>query len=60
MQLLMSLLIVPLLGAITFQIFTTFFRNLKRGESTHNQVVLGPVVTFIFLFAFMYSLLFLH
>jgi hypothetical protein len=34
--------------------FTTFLRNLKNGKSTHNQNVIGALLTFIFIFSLMY------
>lgn len=47
-------LVVPLLGVLWFLNFTTFLKNLKNGKSTHNQNVLGAVITFIFILALMY------
>lgn len=49
----MILLVVPLLGTLWFINFTTFLKNLKNGKSTHNQNLLGAVLTFIFIAAFM-------
>lgn len=48
------LLVVPLLGVFWFLNLTTFLKNLKNGVSTHNQNVVGAVLTFIFIFALMY------
>ncbi|ALC85230.1 hypothetical protein AM499_04910 [Bacillus sp. FJAT-22090] len=48
------LLVVPLLGVLWFLNFTSFLKNLKNGKSTHNQNILGAVLTFIFIFALMY------
>ncbi|MEH7380977.1 hypothetical protein V7138_10895 [Bacillus sp. JJ1533] len=53
----MLLFVIPILGVLWFINFTTFLKNLKHGKSTHNQDVLGPVLTFIFIFALMYSYL---
>lgn len=53
----MLLLVVPLLGVLWFLNFTAFLKNLKNGNSTHNQNVLGAVLTFIFIFALMYCYL---
>ena len=53
----MLLLVIPLLGVLWFINFTTFLKNLKHGKSTHRQDVLGPVLTFIFIFALMYCFL---
>lgn len=53
----MLLLVIPLLGVLWFINFTTFLKNLKYGKSTHRQDVLGPVLTFIFIFTLMYCFL---
>ncbi|EPD53775.1 hypothetical protein HMPREF1210_00598 [Paenisporosarcina sp. HGH0030] len=53
-MLIMLWLVVPLLGVVWFLNFTTFLKNLMNGKSTHNQNVLGAVLTFIFIFALMY------
>ena len=53
-MLFMLFLVVPILGVLWFLNFTTFLKNLNSGESTHNQKVLGAVLTFIFIFALMY------
>ncbi|ETT80595.1 hypothetical protein C176_21496 [Viridibacillus arenosi FSL R5-213] len=43
-MLFMLLLVIPLLGVFWFLNFTTFFKNLKNGKSTHNQNVFGAVL----------------
>ncbi|SOC41584.1 hypothetical protein SAMN05877842_110179 [Ureibacillus acetophenoni] len=55
-MLFMILLIVPLLGTLWFLNFTMFLKNLKNGKSTHNQNLLGAVLTFIFIAALMICL----
>lgn len=50
-MLFMLLLVIPLLGVLWFLNFTTLLKNLKNGKSTHNQNVLGAVLTFIFILA---------
>ncbi len=53
-MLIILLLVVPILGVLWFLNLTTFLKNLKNGKSTHNQNILGAVLTFIFIFALMY------
>lgn len=53
-MLFLLLIVVPLLGVLWFLNFTTFLKNLKNGKGTHNQNVLGAVLTFIFILALMY------
>ena len=54
-MLVMLLLVIPLLGVLWFVNFTVFLKNLKNDKSTHNQTVLGSVLTFAFIFALMYG-----
>lgn len=53
-MLLILLLVVPLLGVLWFINFTAFLTNLKNDKSTHNQILLGSALTFIFIFAVIY------
>ncbi|MEI5909656.1 hypothetical protein WAK64_21915 [Bacillus spongiae] len=48
-------IVIPLLGVLWFLTFISFLKNLKNGKSIHNQTIIGAVLTFIFLFALMYS-----
>ncbi|MEK4252552.1 MULTISPECIES: hypothetical protein [Ureibacillus] len=45
------LFVIPLLGTLWFLNFTTFLKKLKNGKDTHNQNVLGAVLTFILILA---------
>jgi len=54
------LLVIPILGFLWFLTVDSFMNNLKNGKSTHNQTVLGAVLTFILLFAIMYGFVGLH
>ena len=56
----MALLVAPLFGVLWFLNFTTFLKKLKDGKDTHNQNVLGVVLTFIFIFALMYCFIGFH
>lgn len=51
--------IVPLIGALWFLNLTSFLKNLVNGKSTHNQTILGAVLTFIFIVALYYGAMFL-
>ncbi|WP_369902497.1 hypothetical protein [Bacillus manliponensis] len=53
-------LLIPLLGVLWFVNFVYLIRNIANKKSIHNQILLGTVITFFFLFAFMYSILGLH
>jgi hypothetical protein len=59
-MLFMLLLVVPLVGVLWFLNFTTFLKNLKKEKSTHNQNILGAVLTFIFIFSLMYCFVGTH
>ncbi len=52
-------LIVPLIGVLWFLNLTSFLKNLVNGKSTHNQTILGAVLTFILIAAFYYGAMFL-
>jgi len=49
------LFVIPFIGVLWFLNFTTFLQNLHNDKSTHNQKVLGAVLTFIFLFAILFA-----
>lgn len=51
--------IVPLIGVLWFLNLTSFLKNLVNGKSTHNQTILGAVLTFIFIVALYYGAMFL-
>jgi len=59
-MLIFFLFVIPSLGVLLFLTFTSFLKNLKDGKSTHNQTILGAILTFIFLFALMYGFVAVH
>ncbi|KYD25163.1 hypothetical protein B4113_2014 [Geobacillus sp. B4113_201601] len=38
----------------------SFLKNLYRNESTHNQTMIGALLTFLFVFLYMYGFLGTH
>jgi hypothetical protein len=48
------LFVTPLLGVLVFINFVYLMKNTKEEKSTHNQTILGSVLTFFFIFSFMY------
>ncbi|GHI01146.1 hypothetical protein [Neobacillus kokaensis] len=53
MELLFGVFIVAILGTLWFLNLTALLVKLKMDKSIQNQVILGAVLTFILIFAFM-------
>ncbi|WP_419887896.1 hypothetical protein ACN6MT_21070 [Neobacillus niacini] len=53
----LPLFITPFLGVLWFVNLVFFIKNIKEEKSTHNQTVLGSVLTFFLIFSFMYFIL---
>lgn len=47
--------IVPLVGMLWFLNLTSFLKNLVNEKSTHNQTILGAVLTFILILGLNYG-----
>ena len=54
------LITLPIIGSLWFLNFTIFFKRLNSNENTHNQTILGVLLTFIFIFVFAYGYLATH
>ncbi|BBW95676.1 hypothetical protein ETC03_02405 [Geobacillus sp. MMMUD3] len=54
------LLILPIIGVLWFLNLASFLKNLHRNESTHNQTMIGALLTFLFVFLYMYGFLGAH
>jgi hypothetical protein len=52
--------LTSLLGVLWFLNLVTFFKKIKEDRSTHNQTILGAVLTFFVIFSFMFFLVSLH
>lgn len=55
-MLFITLFVLPLLASLWFLNLTTFLKKLKTGKDTRNQNIVGVVLTFIFIFVLMYSI----
>ncbi|KQL52567.1 hypothetical protein AN964_02780 [Heyndrickxia shackletonii] len=51
------LILIPALGVLWFLNLTNFLIRLKKDQNTHNQKVLGAILTFLLVFAFAYGFL---
>jgi hypothetical protein len=60
MEFFIHMLVTSLLGVLLFINFVYFIKNTKEGKSTHNQTILGSVLTFFFIFSLMFFILSLH
>jgi cytoskeletal protein RodZ len=60
MEVLIPMFVTSLLGVLLFINFVYFIKNTKEEKSTHNQTILGSVLTFFFIFSFMFFILSLH
>lgn len=60
MEVFLVLFVISILGVLLFINFVYFIKNIKEEKSTHNQTILGSVLTFFFIFSFMYFILSLH
>lgn len=54
------LFVPPLLGVLWFINAVYFIRNTHEEKSTHNQMILGSVLTFLFIFSCMFFISSLH
>jgi len=48
------LVIVPLIGVLWFLNLVSLIKKIKKDRDPHNQVLLGAVMTFFFVFMFSY------
>ncbi|WP_066392977.1 hypothetical protein [Neobacillus mesonae] len=53
MEVFFGFFVVSLLGVLWFLNLAALLQKLKMDKSIHNQVILGAVLTFILIFAFM-------
>ena len=53
---LLGVLIIPLLGVFWFLNFIKFLEKLHTNKNTHNQKLLGCVLTFLFIAAFLFGI----
>jgi uncharacterized membrane protein len=60
MGIFIHMLVTSLLGVLLFLNFVYFIKNTKEEKSTHNQTILGSVLTFFFIFSFMFFIFSLH
>ncbi|ADU94779.1 hypothetical protein GYMC52_2394 [Geobacillus sp. Y412MC52] len=54
------LLILPIIGVLWFLNLASFLKNLNSDENTLNQTMIGAVLTFLFVFLYMYGFLGTH
>ncbi|MBB6284189.1 hypothetical protein B1690_11510 [Geobacillus sp. 46C-IIa] len=54
------LLILPIIGVLWFLNLASFLKNLNSNENTLNQTMIGAVLTFLFVFLYMYGFLGTH
>jgi uncharacterized membrane protein len=60
MGIFIHMLVTSLLGVLLFLNFVYFIKNTKEEKSTHNQTILSSVLTFFFIFSFMFFIFSLH
>ncbi|NYE06884.1 phosphate starvation-inducible membrane PsiE [Bacillus niacini] len=60
LEIFLPMFVTSLLGVLLFINFVYFSKNTKEEKSTHNQTILGSILTFFFIFSFMYFILSLH
>ncbi|WP_110114811.1 hypothetical protein [Bacillus sp. CGMCC 1.16541] len=59
-MLILFLVIIPLLGVLWFWNLVGLLKNLHQGKDTHNQTMIGALLTFLFLIVLMYGLVGTH
>ena len=52
-------IIVPLIGVLWYLNLTLFLKNAIKGKSTHNQTLIGAVLTYMLIVELYYGLTFL-
>lgn len=54
-MLFLSLFVTPLVGVLWFLNVVSLLKKLNENRDPHNQIVLGAVLTFLFVFLFMFN-----